>query len=269
MKKIMFTAALSTAAWVAPSMASAQAVAKSDWSLSGNVAVVSDYRYRGISQTNKKPAIQGGFDLTHSSGFYAGNWNSSISWLSDAGAFYTREDGTSGSGDISSNVEMDFYAGYKGEVTKGIGYDVGALYYYYPGQYPSDFVKANTGELYGALSFGPVTTKLSYAVTDLFGAPSSKGSYYLDVTGGFDIGGGVTLTAHIGHQKVDSASFRSSSAASYTDWRIGVSKDFAGINFALDYVDTNAKSDAGEFYRNKFNKELGSGTVVLTAKKTF
>ncbi len=268
MKKLLMTTALCSAV-AAPGLVFAQAAAKSDWTLSGNVSVVTDYRYRGISQTNGKPAIQGGFDLAHSSGFYVGNWNSSISWLSDASANYTTSSGATGAGNISSNVEMDFYAGFKGEISKGVGYDVGALYYYYPGRYPGDFVSANTGEIYGGLSFGPITGKVSYAVTNLFGAPSSKGSYYVDLTGAFDIGAGVTLTAHVGHQRVDSASFRTTKAASYTDWRLGVSKDFAGLTFALDYIDTNAKGDAGEFYRNKFNKDLGKGTVVLTLKKTF
>jgi uncharacterized protein (TIGR02001 family) len=249
--------------------AMAQSAPKSDWALSGNVGVVSDYRYRGISQSNLKPAIQGGFDLTHSSGFYLGNWNSSISWLSDASAFYTTESGASGAGNVSSNIEMDFYAGYKGEITKGLGFDVGALYYYYPGKYPSDFNSPNTGEIYGALSYGPVTGKLSYALTDLFGAPSSKGSYYLDLSAGFDLGAGYMLNAHVGYQRVDSASFRTTADASYTDWKLGVSKDFAGLSFALDYVDTNAKAKAGQFYRNKFDKDLGKGTVILTAKKTF
>ncbi|MCA3147972.1 MAG: hypothetical protein ING18_02665 [Burkholderiales bacterium] len=252
-----------------PGAVQAQSAPKSDWTLTGNVSVVSDYRYRGISQTNRKPAIQGGFDLAHSSGFYVGNWNSSISWLSDASAFYVTESGGSGAGNVSSNIEMDFYAGYKGEVTKGLGFDVGALYYYYPGSYPSDFNSPNTGEIYGALTYGPVTGKVSYAVTDLFGAPSSKGSYYLDLSAGFDIGSGFMLNAHVGHQRVDSASFRTTKDASYTDWKLGISKDLAGLNFALDYIDTNAKGNAGQFYRNKFNKDLGKGTLVLTAKKTF
>jgi uncharacterized protein (TIGR02001 family) len=269
MKTWIYAATVSAGVLGTTSAAMAQSAPKSDWALSGNVSVVTDYRYRGISQSNLKPAIQGGFDLAHSSGFYVGNWNSSISWLSDASAFYTTESGASGAGNVSSNIEMDFYAGYKGEITKGVGYDIGALYYYYPGSYPSDFNKADTGEIYGALSFGPVTGKVSYALTDLFGAPSSKGSYYLDLSAGFDIGSGFMLNAHVGYQHVDSASFRATKDATYTDWKLGISKDFAGLSFALDYIDTNAKGNAGQFYRNKFDKDLGKGTVVLTAKKTF
>lgn len=269
MKTNLFAIAVTACSVALPGAVLAQSAPKSDWTLTGNVSVVSDYRYRGISQTNRKPAIQGGFDLAHSSGFYVGNWNSSISWLSDASGAYTTNNGATGNGNVSSNIEMDFYAGYKGEISKSLGFDVGALYYYYPGSYPSNFNSPNTGEIYGALTYGPVTGKVSYAVTDLFGAPSSKGSYYLDLSAGFDIGSGFMLNAHVGHQRVDSASFRTTKDASYTDWKLGISKDLAGLNFALDYIDTNAKGNAGQFYRNKFNKDLGKGTLVLTAKKTF
>jgi uncharacterized protein (TIGR02001 family) len=91
-----------------------------------NVSLVSDYRYRGISQTNLRPAIQGGFDYSHASGFYVGNWNSSISWLEDADS------------SVSSPVEMDFYGGFRNTFKLSdleFNYDVGVLEYYYPGGY--------------------------------------------------------------------------------------------------------------------------------------
>ena len=84
--------------------------------IAANVTIVNDYRYRGISQSNFKPAIQGGFDYAHESGFYIGNWNSSISWISDA---YGKNGGVSGYnntlGTVSAPIEMDFYAGFKKE----------------------------------------------------------------------------------------------------------------------------------------------------------
>lgn len=235
-----------------PLTAAAQAP-QSDWSLTGNVGLVSEYRYRGISQTNRKPALQGGFDVGHASGFYVGNWNSSISWLSDAGG-----------GAVSSQVEMDFYAGYKGEVA-GFGYDIGGLYYYYPGRYPGGFNDPDTGEIYGAVTFGPVTGKLSYSVTDLFGVVDSKGSWYADLTAAYPVGP-ATLSAHIGRQKVDGPS---DDACSYTDWRIGVAADAVGLSWSLDYIDTNAKGDPGQCYRNAFNRDLGKATLVVGVKKTF
>ncbi|HSQ72278.1 MAG TPA: TorF family putative porin, partial [Rubrivivax sp.] len=94
----------------------AQSAPASDWTFSGNAGLYSDYRFRGISQTNKKPAFQGGFDVGHASGFYVGNWNSNID-----SSFYG-----------GSNLEMDFYGGFRGAVDV-FSYDVGVLYYAYPG----------------------------------------------------------------------------------------------------------------------------------------
>ena len=91
------------------------------------MTLASQYRYRGLMQTNNKPAIQGGFDLAHSSGLYLGNWNSSISWLGDSNSA------------VSAPVEMDFYGGYKGELAPSVPFDLGVMQYYYPGDYPSGY----------------------------------------------------------------------------------------------------------------------------------
>jgi uncharacterized protein (TIGR02001 family) len=105
--------------------------AKSDWMFTGNAGVFSDYRFRGISQTNKKPAFQGGFDIGHASGFYVGNWNSNVDSSLYNGA----------------NLEMDFYGGYK--MTAGpVALDFGALYYYYPGSGAGGTFKIDNTELY-------------------------------------------------------------------------------------------------------------------------
>ncbi|MEY3892902.1 MAG: hypothetical protein RLZZ145_936, partial [Pseudomonadota bacterium] len=93
--------------------------------ITANVTVVNDYRYRGISQSNFKPAIQGGFDYAHESGFYIGNWNSSISWISDSSTFNGGRTTT-----VSAPIEMDFYAGFKKElIAPGFASDIGVLQY--------------------------------------------------------------------------------------------------------------------------------------------
>src|SRR5690606_10460802 len=104
--------------------------------LTANVTVASQYRYRGIIQTNNKPALQGGFDITHSSGFYLGNWNSTISWLDDTDP------------DVSAPLEMDFYGGFRGNITPDVTFDVGVLQYYYPGDYPGGYTSPDTTEAY-------------------------------------------------------------------------------------------------------------------------
>src|SRR5436190_15595448 len=160
-----------------PPPAAAAPAPEPDWSFTGNVGLYSQYVFRGISQTNEKPAIQGGFDLGHKSGFYVGTWASNISWLSD---------GTSGNPPgttASASLEWDFYGGYKGTLPADFGYDVGALYYYYPGTYPPGYTLPDTTELYAALTWKFLSLKYSGSVNNkTFGIPNSRGSGYLDFT---------------------------------------------------------------------------------------
>lgn len=235
MKRSILALAVVLAVPVVPGVAHAE--------LSFNVGAVTDYRYRGISQTRVKPAVQGGVDWS-SGGLYVGAWASTIKWIKDAG------------GDAS--YELDVYGGYKGEIASGVSYDIGVLRY----QYPSTGV-ANTTELYGAVTYGPATVKYSHAVTDTFGNPDSKNSYYLDLSAGFDLGG-WTVTPHIGYQRIDGPF---SDVGSYTDYAITVSKDFSGVLLSLALVGTDA--DKG-FYSSPVNgKELGKAGLVLGAKYSF
>ena len=124
--------------------------------IAANVTIVNDYRYRGISQSNFKPAIQGGFDYAHDSGFYIGNWNSSISWISDA---YGNGGSAGMTGkSVSAPLEMDFYAGFKKElIGEGFATDLGVLQYYYPTSgIPNSsglLANPNTTEIYAAQNF--------------------------------------------------------------------------------------------------------------------
>ena len=214
--------------------------------LAFNAGVFSDYRYRGISQTRVKPAVQGGVDFS-AGGLYIGVWASSIKWIKDAG------------GDAS--VEVDLYGGYKGEIVKDLAYDVGVLTYQYPSNKLS--TSANTTEIYGALTYGPITGKYSHAVTNTFGVADSKNSYYLDLSASFDLGF-ATLTPHIGYQKFSGPS---SDVASYTDYALTLSKDFSGLVVSAAIVGTDA--DKG-FYSSPVNgKELGKAGVVLGVKYNF
>ena len=234
-----------------------------------NVTLVNDYRYRGISQSNFQPAIQGGFDYAHSSGFYVGNWNSSISWISDAAS-------TVGNS-ASAPIEMDFYAGFKHEWSKGFAADVGVLQYYYPTSNLSAFAtNPNTTELYVAqnFTFNAFTgyLKFSYAVTPLFGTLNSTGSNYTDLTVNYDTGfWGLSLNGHVGYQVVAGraadGSMSNASLYSYTDWKLGVTKDFgSGFAGAVAYVGTNAKNGA---YMNPNAQNLGKAGFLISLTKTF
>ena len=136
MKKVVLSLATVLAAATLPSAAYAQ--------LAFNVGAVTDYRYRGISQTRLKPAVQGGVDFAAGS-FYVGAWASSIKWIKDAGG--------------DAQAEIDLYGGYKGEIAKDVAFDVGVLTYQYPGHKLA--TSPVTTELYGAITFGPATVKYS------------------------------------------------------------------------------------------------------------
>jgi uncharacterized protein (TIGR02001 family) len=298
-KKTTLALAISALAGGA-SAQSAPAPAPATSPITANVTVTNDYRYRGISQSNFKPAIQGGFDYAHESGFYIGNWNSSISWISDAnstnGAVSGR--GTSNTS-VSAPVEMDFYAGFKKElIGAGFASDIGVLQYYYPtsGVFntisPGYFVNPNTTEIYAAqnFTFGALTgfVKFSYAVSTLFGNPNSQGSYYPDLTLNYDTGiWGLTLNGHVGYQYI-AGNFKTAatyynaadtipngtslnSVLGYTDWKLGVTKDFGGgLSLAVSYVDTNAKTVKGyPAYPNPQGKNLGRAGGLVSLTKTF
>lgn len=215
--------------------------------LSFNVGAVSDYRFRGISQTRAKPALQGGVDYA-SGPLYVGLWASNIKWIKDVGG--------------DAGVEVDVYAGVTGELTPDLAYDVGVLTY----QYPSNKLtpSAATTELYGSLAWQGVKLKLSHALTDTFGNPDSKNSYYLEVGTSFDLGGGISLAPHLGYQKIRGPV---SGPASYTDYSLTASTDVSGVTLSLALVGTDA--DKG-FYSSPVNgKVLGKTGLVLGAKLAF
>ncbi len=208
-----------------------------------NLSVTSDNRYRGISQTRLKPAVQGGADWSDDSGFYAGAWATTIKWIKDAGG--------------DANLEVDLYGGYKTEIGGGLTLDVGLLQYWYP---KNDLrPSANTLEAYGALSFGPATLKVSRSFTNLFGFTDSKGSLYYDLSATFDLGNGWAVTPHIGRQNV-----KSNSSASYTDASLTVSKSFDALTLSLGVVDAKT----GVYYGPN-NKDLGARRAVASIKYVF
>ena len=211
-----------------------------------NVGIVSDYAYRGWSQTDEKPALQGGFDYAHSSGLYAGVWGSNVSWLNDIKA----------SKSPGNSLELDLYAGYKG--TAGpIGYDVGLLQYYYPGNYSaswradSGLKKPHTLEGYIGVSWEFLTFKYSYAFPDLFGAPNSDGSQYFDLGASHEVMPGLKLSAHIGRQKIENG-------VSYNDWKLGATQSLGGFDIGLFYVDTDVN-----------NAKLARERVILSISRAF
>lgn len=231
-----------------------------DYTLSFNVGAVSDYRYRGISQSSKKPALQGGVDFAHKNGFYLGAWGSTIDWIKDDALVFGLNPGATSSG--NTKIEIDLYGGYKGSAGS-VNYDVGVLQYWYPGNKYANIVaaaNANTTEAYGAVTIGPVTAKYSHSLSNTFGFLNSKGSSYFDLSATFDLGNGFSLTPHIGYQKI-----KNSPAASYTDYALTLGKDFGGgISGSLAYVDTDNNT-----YVTSKGKVKSNGAMVLGVKYSF
>ena len=230
-------------AWAQSSGAAAPATP--EHSLSFNVGLTTDYRYRGISQSRLKPAVSAGADYSHASGLYAGAWLTSIKWIKDAG------------GDAAA--ELDLYAGYKGSAGP-LAYDVGVLRYQYPRAHLA--VSPNTTEIYGALSYGVFTAKYSHALTNLFGFADSKGSGYLDLSANLDLGDGWSVVPHVGRQWV-----RHNSAFSYTDYAVTLNKDFGhGLVASAAVVGSNADK---ALYVTPSGRFTGRTALVLGLKYTF
>lgn len=230
----------------------AEPEAASPFTISGSATLVSDYRFRGISQTDRRPAVQAGVTVAHESGFYAGIWGSSVDEYVAAG----------------SDQEIDFIAGYKttfGSTTL----DGGVIYYYYPGAeqifpgYDSDFY-----EPYVSLtqSFGAVTAKVSAAYAPEQNALSigsgKEDNLYLaaDVSGSMP-GLPLTLTGHLGR------SFGPSYLTigkSYTDWSVGAAYTWKALTFGLSYIDTNKN-----LYSPISGRNISKGGVVASLSAAF
>lgn len=218
--------------------------------LSFNAGVVSDYRYRGISQSRLKPAVQAGVDYASASGWYVGAWGSSIQWVKDAGG--------------KAAVELDLYGGYKGAAGE-VNYDVGALRYQYPrnglAQLPG-WANAHTTELYAAATYGVVTAKYAHAIGNLFGFVDSKHSGYLDLSASVDLGDGLSLVPHVGRQTV-----KHHKAASYTDYALTLAKDMGeGLSASAALVGTDAQRAV---YVTPAGKFTGQSRWVLGLKYAF
>lgn len=253
------------------------AAADSPHTLTGNVGLYSQYIFRGNTQTNKDPALQGGFDYSHASGLYAGTWASNISWLTDSPA---------ATGYSRSSLEMDFYGGFRGSFGKSdFGYDVGVLYYYYPGTsgtaavpFPAGIGKANSTELYGALSWKWLSVKYSHSIDNkTFGVTDSSGTYYLDITATVPVNDKLNLIGHYGMQEFKGTGgacgvgVSNDTCASFEDWKVGATYALPR-NFTIGGYFTGTDMSAAQkaFYTNGSDARwIGKDTFTVFISKTF
>jgi uncharacterized protein (TIGR02001 family) len=241
----------------------AASAADSPHTLTGNIGLFSQYIFRGLTQTDTQPALQGGLDYSHSSGFYLGTWGSNISWLRDFGSY-------SGGG----SLEMDFYGGFRNTFGKSdFGYDVGLLQYWYPGTVTPGSNKADTTELYGALTWKWLSLKYSYAISNkVFGIANADGTYYLDLSANIPVTDKFAVQLHYGDQKFtgSTGTFDNDTNASYQDWKIGATfalpKDFTIGAF---YTDTDMDATQQAFYTTASGRYVGKDTFTVFIQKTF
>jgi uncharacterized protein (TIGR02001 family) len=278
MRKSLITTAV-LGALAAPSFVfAADAAPASDFTASYNVGLFSQYIFRGLTQTNNKPALQGGFDVSHKSGLYIGGWSSNVSWL--------RDNGSSSLYNTGGSLEIDLYGGFKTELGKtGLGIDLGALQYYYPGAHNTNLPKANTTELYGALTYGWLQAKLSgvvsndawgfgkkYGNPDYTGNGDERGAYYAELNANIPLAdSGITALLHVGRQEFKDARYTAGGPdASYTDWKVGLTKGFdGGVNIGAFYTDTNISAANAASNWTYAGKNIGDSTGTAFIQKTF
>ena len=197
----------------------------SDWSLSGNVALYSDYRFRGISFSDEEAALQGGLDVAHASGFYAGVWGSNLAGFGSFGG---------------ANLEVDLYAGYGGDFAAIGVYDVGVLYYMYPGTDGTDYV-----ELYGSVGADIAGAETTAGIAWAPDQDNLDDNLYLYADVGFGIPATpFAVTAHVGYTE-GSLGLGGLGPGdeviedNYVDYSLGVAAEYFGLEFSLAYVDTD------------------------------
>lgn len=207
--------------------------------VTGTVTVTSDYNWRGVTQTAQDPALQGSIDYSRDSGFYAGAWASNVDF-----------------GDCcDENVEVDLYTGFRGG--EDVTWDVGFVYYYYPGAEGLDFP-----EVYAGLGYKWLSGKLSYS-SDF--ANTSEQAWYFEGNASYELPANFGLQAHLGYSTGDGID-AAYGQNSYYDWAIGVSYALKNFDLSLKYVDG---SDLKTLDGTPGDVSSSEGVVIFSASTTF
>ena len=216
--------------------------------VTGNLGLTSDYRFRGVSQTQNAPAVQGGIDYNHVSGLYIGNWNSSVS-----SQLYTN----------GAGVESDVYAGFKKQVFGNFTLDVGSMNYFYPRAGTNG--SFDTNEVYAGIGYKElVTVKYSHAISDYFGTANSKNSFYVQADAAIPVVGKLVAVAHVGRTDVNN-----NSNLNYTDYNFGVAYDLQGWNLAAKYYMNDNKTSTFMTTNTVNGQKLYKDALVFSVAKSF
>ena len=227
--------------------------------ISGNVSLTSDYRFRGISQSDTQLAVQGGFDVGFENGLYAGVWGSNVDFGSWSGS--------------APDLELDYYAGLAGDITEDVSFDVGYIYYDYPGASSQNLgfgsVDFDYEEVYASVSFGDFT--LGGAYSDDYWLESGD-FYYVYGDYSFALPMEVSMDLHYGFNSFDNDStdagadgaqaFLSGGEDSYSDYSVTFTKAFAGVDVSVSWVDTDLSQS------ELFGSNWADSTVVVAISKS-
>jgi uncharacterized protein (TIGR02001 family) len=248
---IIGATALASAMVAAPAMAEDAPAAPAptpDFTFNGGATVVSDYRFRGISQTDRHFAVQGTMTVTHKSGFYVSVWGSSIDDYVAA----------------ASDQEIDLIGGYSHTFGK-VKLDGGVLYYVYPGHFKG--AKTDFFEPYLSASgtIGPVTAKLGAAYAPkahaiAYNHSRDDNTYIYGELSGAIPGTGITLTSHVGH--TFGRSLLSLGAKSYTDWNVGATYTWKALTVGVSYVGTSFKKHGGSGGIDLIDTQAGNNSSL-------
>jgi uncharacterized protein (TIGR02001 family) len=212
--------------------------------ISGNVALTSDYKFRGISQSNEDIAIQGGFDIGWDNGIYLGTWGSSVDFDTEGAGF-------------DGSLELDIYGGWAGDITDNVGVDVGYMYYGYPGDDGDD---GDYQEVYLKVNLWDGTLGAVYS-DDYYGGTGSF--YYLSGDYSFGLGENFSLDLHLGYNDLDkNGGFLGTGTDSYVDYSVGVTTSWLAVDWSLAYVGTDLDEE------DVFDTDWGEDTVVFTISKS-
>ena len=212
--------------------------------ISANAAIVSDYRFRGISQSNENPAVQAGFDYAWENGFYLGTWGSTVDFDSVI--------------DFNGSLELDFYGGWGTDIGENSSIDLGYIYYWYPGD--EGGVAGDYQEIY--FNYGWRDLSLGVAYSDDYYGGAGK-FWYLQANYDWGFAEDWALSLHVGYNDFDDDIFLSSDKGNYTDYSIGVTWSVVGVDLGLAWVGTNLSED------DVFDTSWSDDTAVFTLSKSF
>lgn len=222
--------------------------------LTGNATLTSDYRFRGVSQTQNAPAVQGGIDYAHKSGFYVGNWNSSVS-----SQLYTN----------GSGLESDLYAGFKKEIFKDVTIDIGSYNYFYPRATTTAATASNfdTYEAFAGIGYKDIiSAKYSQTLGNgYFGTANARGTNYTQVDAKLPLVKNLSAVAHYGRTNV-----ANSSASDYNDINAGLVYTLPKqYDVSVRYYTNTSTSATFEAANTVNGQKLYKDAVVVGITKTF